>query len=213
MARTVTRPTLADVLIRQGVLPKQTLDQVLGRLDGVTAALGQTLVGEGIISEDQLARALAAQFDLPCDLLTEFRVDQSFYNSMSVKLMQRHPFIPIAEHQGRLTIAISDPQNLLALDELELLLGRPLDLVVSSRSAILAALERSEGSSQALRELEAEYRSVLVKEDERGEEVFTIDHEGEDQSPAVKLLDSILLSAMQRRASDIHIEAADRAPR
>jgi type IV pilus assembly protein PilB len=211
MARTVTRPTLTDVLIRQGILPKQTLDQVLGRLDGVTAALGQTLVGEGIISEDQLARALAAQFDLPCDLLTEFRVDQSFYNSMSVKLMQRHPFIPIAEHQGRLTIAISDPQNLLALDELELLLGRPLDLVVSSRSAILAALERSEGSSQALRELEAEYRSVLVKEDERGEEVFTIDHEGEDQSPAVKLLDSILLSAMQRRASDIHIEAADRA--
>src|SRR6185295_9423792 len=211
MARTVTRPTLADVLIRQGVLPKQTLDQVLGRLDGVTAALGQTLVGEGIISEDQLARALAAQFDLPCDLLTEFRVDQSFYNSMSVKLMQRHPFIPIAEHQGRLTIAISDPQNLLALDELELLLGRPLDLVVSSRSAILAALERSEGSSQALREFEAEYRSVLVKEDERGEEVFTIDQAGEDQSPAVKLLDSILLSAMHRRASDIHIEAADRA--
>jgi type IV pilus assembly protein PilB len=94
---------------------------------------------------------------------------------------------------------------------LELILGRPLNLVVSPRNAILAALERSEGSSQALRELEAEYRSVLVKEDERGEEVLTIDHAGEDQSPAVKLLDSILLSAMQRRASDIHIEAADRA--
>ena len=211
MARTVTRPTLTDVLIRQGILPKQTLDQVLNRLGGVTSALGQTLVSEGILSEEQLARALAAQFDLPCDLLTEFRVDQSFYDSMSVKLMQRHPFIPIAEHQGRLTIAIPDPQNLLVLDELELLLGRPLDLVVSPRSAILEALERSEGSSQALRELEAEYRSVLVKEDERGEEVLTIDHAGEDQSPAVKLLDSILLSALQRRASDIHIEAADRA--
>ena len=211
MARTVTRPTLTDVLVRQGILPKQTLDQVLSRLGGVTAAFGQTLVSEGILSEDQLACALAAQFDLPCDLLTEFRVDQSFYDSMSVKLMQRHPFIPIAEHQGRLTIAIPDPQSILALDELELLLGRPLDLVVSPRNAILAALERSEGSSQALRELEAEYRSVLVKEDERGEEVLTIDHAGEDQSPAVKLLDSILLSAMQRRASDIHIEAADRA--
>ena len=211
MARTVTRPTLTDVLIRQGILPKQALDQVLSRLGGVTAAFGQTLVSEGILSEDQLACALAAQFDLPCDLLTEFRVDQSFYDSMSVKLMQRHPFIPIAEHQGGLTIAVPDPQNLLALDELELLLGRPLDLVVSPRSAILAVLERSEGSSQALRELEAEYRSVLVKEDERGEEVLTTDHAGEDQSPAVKLLDSILLSAMQRRASDIHIEAADRA--
>ena len=81
----------------------------------MTAAFGQTLVSEGILSEDQLARALAAQFDLPCDLLTEFRVDQGFYDSMSVKLMQRHPFVPIAEHQGRLTIAIPDPQNLLAL--------------------------------------------------------------------------------------------------
>jgi len=211
MARTVTRPTLMEVLVRQGTLPKQTLDQVLSRLGGVTAAFGQTLVSEGILSEDQLARALAAQFDLPCDLLSEFRVNPSFYDSMSVKLMQRHPFIPITECQGRLTIAIPDPQSLLALDELELLLGRPLDLVVSSRSAILAALERSEGSSQALRELEAEYRSVLVKEDERGEEVLTIDHTEEDQSPAVKLLDSILLSALQRRASDIHIEAADRA--
>ncbi|MDN5941842.1 MAG: Flp pilus assembly complex ATPase component TadA [Nitrospira sp.] len=211
MARTVTRPPLADVLVQQGILTKQTLDQVLNRLGGVTAAFGQTLVSEGVLSEEQLARAVAAQFDLPCNLLTEFRVDSSFYDSMSVKLMQRHPFIPIAEHQGRLAIAIPDPQNLLALDELELLLGYPLDLVVSTRSAILAALERSEGSSQALRELEAEYRSVLVKEDERGEEVLTIDQAGEDQSPAVKLLDSILLSAMQRRASDIHIEAADRA--
>ena len=211
MARTATRPTLTDVLVHQGILTKQTLDQVLNRLGGVTAAFGQTLVSEGILSEEQLARALAAQFDLPCNMLTEFRVDQAFYDSMSVKLMQRYPFIPIAEHEGRLAIAIPDPQNLLALDELELLLGFPLDLVVSTRSAILGALERSEGSSQALRELEAEYRSVLVKEDERGEEVLSIAQAGEDQSPAVKLLDSILLSAMQRRASDIHIEAADRA--
>src|SRR4026208_1792312 len=110
MPRTVTRPTLADVLIRQRILPKHTLDHVLSRLGGVTVAFGQTLVSEGILSEDQLACALAAQFELPCDLLAEFRVNQSFYDSISVKLMQRHPFIPIAEHQGRLTIAIPDPQ-------------------------------------------------------------------------------------------------------
>ena len=60
MARTGTRPTLTDVLVRQGVLPKQTLDQMLSRLGGVTAAFGQTLVSEGILSEEQLARALAA---------------------------------------------------------------------------------------------------------------------------------------------------------
>ena len=211
MARSMTRQALADILVGQAIVPKHVVDQTLSRLGGVMAELGATLVSEGALSEEQLARALAVQFGLPFDSLADFRVDQSFYDKLSVKLMQRHPFVPIAEQQGRLTVAIPDPQDLLGLDELELLLGRELDLVVSPQAAILTALERSEGSSQALRELEAEYRSVLVKEDERGEEVLTIDHTGEDQSPAVKLLDSILLSAMQRRASDIHIEAADRA--
>ena len=212
-SRSLTRPALADVLVGQGMVAKSTVDHTLSRLGGVSADLGATLVGEGALSEEQLARALAIQFGLPFDPLVDFRVEPSFYERMSVKLMQRHPFVPIAEVQGRLKVAVPDPQDLLGLDELELLLGRELELVVSSKSAILTALERSEGSSQALRELEAEYRSVLVKEDERGEEILTLDHGGEDQSPAVKLLDSIVLSAMQRRASDIHIEAADRSTR
>jgi len=209
----MTRPTLADVLVGQRMVTKSTVDQTLNRLGGVSADLGATLLGEGALSEEQLARALAIQFTLPFDPLLDFRVEPSFYERMSVKLMQRHPFVPIAEAQGRLRVAVPDPQDLLGLDELELLLGRELELVVSPKSAILTALERSEGSSQALRELEAEYRSVLVKEDERGEEILTLDHASEDQSPAVKLLDSILLSAMQRRASDIHVEAADRSTR
>ncbi|MCS6288457.1 MAG: type II/IV secretion system protein [Nitrospira sp.] len=211
MQRHLTRPSLADVMVREGILPRRAVDQVVARLGGSTAALGQTLVEEGTISEAQLAQALAAQYGLPYDPLTGFRVDSEFYHTISVKLMRRHPFVPVKDEAGALTIAISDPQNLLGLDELEILLNRPLHYVVSSRSAIQSALERSEGSSQALRELEAEYRSVLVKEDERGEEVLTVDHFGEDQSPVVKLLDTIMLSAMQRRASDIHIEATDRA--
>ena len=210
-SRSFIRPALADVLIEHGMVSKATVDQTFRRLGGIPAELGATLLAEGALSEEQLARALAIQYGLPFDPLSDFRVDPSFYDRMSVKLMQRHPFVPIAELQGRLRIAIPDPQDLFGIDELELLLGRELELVVSPKAAILTALERSEGSSQALRELEAEYRSVLVKEDERGEEILTLDQSAEDQSPAVKLLDSILLSAMQRRASDIHVEAADRS--
>jgi len=210
MARSAARPTLAEVLVRHGVA-RDVIEQALRRLGGASMALGQTLVSEGVFSEEQLAKALAEQYGLPYEPLTDFRVDQQFYESISVKLMQRYPFVPVEERAGVLTIAIADPQNVLGFDELELLIGKSLARVVSSRSAILSALERSEGSSQALRELEAEYRSVLVKEDDRGEEVLTVNHSAEDQSPAVKLLDSILLSAMQRRASDIHIEASDRA--
>jgi type IV pilus assembly protein PilB len=211
MARSVARPSLADVLVSQGGVSKQMVDDTLRRLNGASATLGQVLVEEGLLSEDQLARALAAQYGLPYDPLISFQVDPRYYETISVKLMQRFPFIPIADRDGVLTIGVADPQNVLGLDELEILIGKRLELIVSSKGAIRAALDRSAGSNQALRELEAEYRSVLVKEDERGEEVLTIDHAGEDQSPAVKLLDSILLSAMQRRSSDIHIEAADRA--
>ncbi len=211
MQRHFARPSLADVFVRQGILPKRVIDQVLTRLGGSIAALGPTLLEEGTISEQQLAQALAAQYDLPYDPLIGYRVDQEFYSTISVKLMRRHPFVPLKECDGILTIALPDPGNLLALDELELFLNRPLMLVISPRSAIVAALERSEGSSQALRELEAEYRSVLVKEDERGEEIMSVEPSAEDQSPAVKLLDTTLLSAMHRRASDIHIEATDRA--
>jgi type IV pilus assembly protein PilB len=211
MQRHLTRPSLPDILARQGIVPKRVLDHVLSRLGGSTAALGQVLLEEGTISDQQLAQALAAQYGLTYDPLAGVRVDQEFYTTISVKLMRRHPFVPLRESDGVLTIAIPDPSNLLALDDLELVLNRPMVHVVSPRSAILAAIERSEGSSQALRELEAEFRSVLVKEDERGEEVLTVDQNEGDQSPAVKLLDTILLSAMQRRASDIHIEATDRA--
>lgn len=211
MPRSLSKPSLAEVLVDLGMLTQRTVEDVLRRLNGVPAALGQTLIGEGLLSEDQLAQALAVQYGFPYDPLADFRVDPRYYEIISIKLMQRFPFVPIAERSGALTIAVADPHNLIGLDELELLIGKPLDRVVSSKSAILAALERSEGSSQVLRELEAEYRSILVKEDDRGDKILTLDHAGEERSPAVKLLDSILLSAMQRRASDIHIEAADRA--
>ena len=211
MLRNLARPSLAEILVGHGVLTKQAVEDVLGRLKGVPAVLGQTLVCEGLLSEDQLAQALAVQYGLPYDPLTSFQVDPRYYETISVKLMQRFPFIPISERDSVLTIAVADPHNLLGLDELELMIGKPLELIVSSKSAILSALDRIAGSSQALRELEAEYRSVLLKEDDRGEEIAAFDQGREDQSPAVKLLDSILLSAMQRRASDIHIEAADRA--
>ena len=211
MPRSLARPSLAEVLIGQGVLTRHKVEEVFLRVKGVPAALGKALTDAGLLSEDQLAHALASQYGLTYDPLTNFRVAPQYYESISIKWMQRVPFVPLNEQAGVLTIAVAEPHNLLGLDELELLIGKPLELVVSSRSAILAALERSEGSSQVLREFEAEYRSVLVKEDERGEEILALDHAGEDQSPTVKLLDSILLNAMQRRASDIHIEAADRA--
>jgi len=207
----MTPKRLEDVLVEQNLLSREEMDTALKKLPSPLRSIGQALVKEGVITEEQLGRALAEQCGLPYEPLTDFRVNPHFYQTVSAELMQRHPFIPLHEQDGVLTIAVADPHNLPALDDLELLLGRPVHLCVSSRDAILAALARSDGSSQTLKELEAEYRSVLVKEDERGEEVLSVEKISKDQSPVVKLLDTILLSALQKRASDIHIEATDRA--
>ena len=207
----LARKPLADLLLEQGLLSRIELDGLLSKMSGRRISLAQAVIDEGLLPEEKLAVILAQQCGLVYDPLTDFRVNQKFYQTIPVELMHRHPFVPLREHEETLTLAIADPHDLPGLDELELLLGRSFTLVLSTRSAILKALARSEGTNQALRELEAEYRSVLVKEDERGEEVLSVETITKDQSPVVKLLDTILLSALQKRASDIHIEASDHA--
>src|SRR5437879_2201126 len=209
--RFVKRKPLREVLIEQGVISGPQLDAVLGKLENGRGPLGQALVAEGLLSAEQLGRALAAQYGLPYEPLTEHRVDPRFYQTIPVELMYRHPFVPLAEQDGLLVIAIQDPGNLPALDELELLLKHPLQLVVSTKDAILAVLTRSEGSSQALKDIEADYRPILLREDERGDEVLSIEKIAKDQSPVVKLVDTIILNALQRRARDMYVADTDRA--
>ncbi|GKS58862.1 type II secretion system ATPase PulE [Nitrospira sp.] len=205
----MTYTSLGEILVRQQALSEDALSGVTDTIRDRPGETGSAWVAAGLISDEQLGRALAEQFDLDFEPLADFSVDPKFYQTIPVKLMQRYPFVPVHDQDDLLTIAVADPSNVLALDELELLLNRPFRLVVAPRSAILAALGRSDGAGHALKELEAEYRSLLVKEDDRGEEIVTLDHVGEDQSPAIKLVDTILRTALQRRASDIHIEASD----
>ena len=200
-----------DLFVDETPLLGEDAELALSAQDRFPAVVSQTLVSQGLMSEEQLARVLATQYGLPYEPLADFRVDPRFYRTISVELMHRHPFVPLGERDEMLVIAMPDPNNFSALDELEMLLKRPLQLAVSTRAAILAALSRSEGSSQTLKEIEAEYRPLLVREDDQGEEVLSVEKIAKDQSSVVRLVDTILLNALQKRVSDIHIEAADHA--
>ena len=125
--------------------------------------------------------------------------------------MHRYPFVPMSQDNGSLTIAIANPQDVRAIDELELLLGCELTLVVSTTTAINEALADSEGNKQVLSRIQAELDPVLVKEDDKGEEVLSVEQITKDQSPVVKLVNTIILSALQKQASDIHVEATEQS--
>lgn len=207
----VRRATLETILLEQGILTSDQAAALRQQAADTRRSFRTLLVEAGTVSESALAEALAAQYGLRYDSLKDFRVDSDFYKTIPVEWMHRHPFVPLDDTGGRLTIAVADPQDLRALDELDLLLGREFTLVVSTRTAILASLTQSEANSQVLTRIQEEFHPVLIREDEKGDEVLSLEKITNDLSPIVKLVDTIVLSALQKRASDIHIEANERA--
>jgi type II secretory ATPase GspE/PulE/Tfp pilus assembly ATPase PilB-like protein len=155
------------------------------------------------------AQALAQRLGLTYVDLASFRVDPDLFRSLPVEWMLRYAFVPEKRTEKALTIICADPTDVVKLDELELLVGVPLRLKVGSRSAISDILQKSESSQRVLDEATEEFRMQLVSEDEEGEETLTIDRISQDSSPIIKLVDSIVFNAIQRRASDVHIETQE----
>ena len=211
MATPLKRMSLEEILVKRGLLTQSQMTQLAQKAGTTNQALKALLLEEGNFSEQVIAQAIADQYGLPWEPLQDFRVDSEFFETIPVEWMHRYPFVPMAYDQGILTIAISNPQDVRVIDELELLLGGELRLVVSTKAAIEEALAASEGNKQFLSRIQAELDPVLVKEDEKGEEILSVERITKDQSPVVKLVNTIILSALQKQASDIHIEATERA--
>jgi type II secretory ATPase GspE/PulE/Tfp pilus assembly ATPase PilB-like protein len=153
--------------------------------------------------------ALAERLGLPYVDLSLFRVDADLFRSIPVEWMLRYAFVPESRTDRSMTIICADPTDVVKLDELEILVGVPLKLKVGSGAAINDILQKSESSQRVLDEATEDFRMQLVSEDEEGEETLTIDRITQDASPIIKLVDSILFNAIQRRASDIHIETQE----
>ncbi len=141
--------------------------------------------------------------------LNSFRVDAELFRSIPVDWMIKYGFVPESRTEKVMTIICADPADVVRLDELEMLVGVPLRLKVGSRAAIADILQKSESSQRVLDEATEDFRMQLVSEDEEGAETLTIDRIAQDASPIIKLVDSVVFNAIQRRASDIHIETQE----
>ena len=188
------------------------VNEVLLRADGREKRIGELLMNEGLITEEVLAQALAEQRDLRYAELTDFRVAPMFFETIPVELMQRYQFIPMEVVDETLIVAMSDPNNLPAIDELEMILNRQIEIRVSTPSAIQAVLTRSGSSEQVMHAVSEDFKFHIVKEQENGEgeEVLSIESIDKDESPIIKLIHTTVFDAIQRRASDIHIESTDK---
>ncbi len=159
--------------------------------------------------EEAQGIARAERLGLPYVDLNSFRVDAELFRSIPVDWMIKYGFVPESRTEKVMTIICADPADVVRLDELEMLVGVPLRLKVGSRAAIADILQKSESSQRVLDEATEDFRMQLVSEDEEGEETLTIDRISQDASPIIKLVDSVVFNAIQRRASDIHIETQE----
>jgi type II secretory ATPase GspE/PulE/Tfp pilus assembly ATPase PilB-like protein len=157
------------------------------------------------------ARRLAERYRLPFVDMDEFHIDNELFRSIPAELMLRYGFVPHRREGQWLVIVISDPTNLPMIDELSQNLGTPLKVTVGAPSAIQAMLKKSESSQRVLEEATESFQLQLLKEDDNGEDSLTVERLTSDISPIIRLVDSTIFTALQRRASDIHIETQDDA--
>jgi len=163
------------------------------------------------IAEIEQARRLADRYRLEFVDMETFLIDQELFRSIPADLMLRYGFVPYRRDGRTLSIVVSDPTELPMIDELAILLSTPIKVAVGPKSAIDSILKKSESSQRVLESATESFHLQLLKEDDTGDDSLSVERLTSDISPVIKLVDSTIFTAIQRRASDIHIETQDDA--
>jgi type II secretory ATPase GspE/PulE/Tfp pilus assembly ATPase PilB-like protein len=160
---------------------------------------------------DEVARArkLAERYRLEFIDMDEFRINQELFRAIPADLMLRYEFVPCRKDGNALVIVVSDPTNLPMIDEVSVVLKMPIKVTVGAPSAIQSILKKSESSQRVLDSASEGLQLQVLKEDTSGDDSITVEKLTSDVSPIIRLVDSTIYTAIQRRASDIHIETAE----
>ena len=178
----------------------------------VTSAIENGLGANGVpVDLEQRARDLAARYRCEFVDLRDYHLDAELFKTVPVDLMFRYSFVPLEEVEGILWIALADPSKLMMIDEIGLLLNRRVKTKVATLSQINDILKKTEQSQRVLEEASEGFVLDVVRDDEGGgDDNITIDRitgaQDADISPIIRLVDTTIFTALQKRASDIHIE-------
>jgi type II secretory ATPase GspE/PulE/Tfp pilus assembly ATPase PilB-like protein len=162
-------------------------------------------------AESAQARRLAERYRLEFVELSQFSIDHELFRAIPADLMLRYGFVPYRREGQSLVIVVSDPTDLPMIDELAVLLATPIKVTVGTPSSIESILKKSESSQRVLEEATESFQLQILREDESGEDQLTMAKLTADQSPVIRLVDTTIFTAIQKRASDIHIETGDDA--
>ncbi len=203
---------LGDLLVKEKVITTEQLDQALKVQKESGTRLGSILVKLGYLSDEDVTNFLSRQYGVPAINLTYFEIDPSVVKLIPYETAKRYQILPLSRVGASLTIAMVDPTNVFAMDDIKFMTGFNIEPVVASESSILEGIEKAYGSSH-----DEDMEKVMMSMTEGGDADVELQTEEEemglselekaaDEAPIVKLVNLILTDAVKRGASDIHVE-------
>src|SRR6059036_1982483 len=203
---------LGEMLIKAGMLTPQRLQEALNYQKTNGGKLGFNLVKLGFVKEEDITRVLSQQYGVPAINLAKVEVEDSVVKLIPSEVAQKYLIMPISRTGATVTIAMVDPTNVFAMDDIKFMTGYNVEPVVASEIAIKEAIDQYYGSSHAIElkkvmdemaEAEAENLEVLDEEEELDLQRLEA---ASDDAPVVKLVNIILTDSIKKNASDIHLE-------
>ncbi len=200
----VHRKRIGDILVETGVVTPQQLAEALAQQRRTRERLGRILVDQGAATEKQIAQALAAQLDLPLVNLSSARLDPNAIKLIPEVLARKRRVLPLQLDGGQLVVAMADPLDVFALDDVGIAARRAVKPVVAVESEVMAAIERAYGMGAAAQAVLGDVGEEAPAAAAPGPAA----EEAED-APVVRLVNLVLTQALKDRASDIHIEPSE----
>lgn len=199
---------LGELLVREQLINIDQLEAAKKEQKKDGSKLGTTLVKLGYVSENQLTDFLSKQYSVPAIDLAQFEIDKEIIKLIPKEICEKHNVIPVSRSGNSLVIAMSDPANIFVRDDIQFLTRCKIEVVVSSETAIKAAIEKYFGNKvtyeSIMTEMEGDSDEPLLS---TVSEVTFVDAEkGHSDAPVVKFVNLILNEGIKMRASDIHIE-------
>ena len=202
---------LGDLLVKEKVITQEQLEQALKVQKDTGCRLGSALVRLGFLSEEDVTNFLSRQYGVPAINLSYFEIDPAVVKLIPFETARRYQILPLSRVGASLTIAMVDPTNVFAMDDIKFMTGFNIEPVVASETAIMEGVEKAyaTGSEENLESLmasiDAAETDVEVQEEE-GDIALAELEKAADEAPIVKLVNGILTEAVKKGASDIHME-------
>ena len=202
---------LGELLVREKLISLSQLRQAQEEQQRSGSNLGYTLAKLGYISDTEITNFLSQQYRVPTINLEEYEIDADIVKLVAKDQCEKHKVLPISRAGSSLVVAMADPTNLNAIDDLKFLTGFNVEPVIASETAILAAIEKYYNVGPSYDEVMAGFDEgeIAVGEDEEQVNLMELEKASED-APVVRLVNMILLSAIKKGASDIHVEAYEK---